>query len=322
MHAVWRSIGWQLAAAGAAMAACFVPATAVGQVRVEAEPGGLVSLSPSEETRALFDRNGLFRVAGGVLPGGHAAFLLERNGTDTPVPVSDVRPVAVGDGNVGLRLGGITYAVDMPRGLACPLGQFVARDGLIAYTVPKYLDVDSRAMLLRAGLVRHRIAREFDGTPFETLLKAADFGATAPLPQATANKMMAEINRADGIGGLMLAASDVGDNMVGSFLNGGMQVTYRVYLMQGAGRVEIGGVPLRYYWTMEPAATAGVFAVEMYAQNWPAGSHLTDWTVPGAQPTQYDIVNFYQVAGMFRQLHDADPAEFAGFVDAVCGRAT
>jgi hypothetical protein len=73
---------------------------------------------------------------------------------------------------------------------------------------------------------------------------------------------------------------------------------------------------------MEPAATAGVFAVEMYAQNWPAGSHLTDWTVPGAQPTQYDIVNFYQVAGMFRQLHDADAAGFAGFVDAVCGRAT
>jgi hypothetical protein len=295
---------------------------AAAQVRTEAAPASLVNPATSDATRTLFEHGGLFRVAGGVLPGGHATFLLEENGRDVPVPAADISAVALGDGGMALRHGGTTYAVAMPRGLACPLGQFVARDGLIAYTVPKYMDIDSQAMLVHAGLVRHHFAREFDGTRFEKLLRAADFGVTAPLPPALAQDILDTINHANGIGGLMLAASEEGGSMVGSYLNGGMQVTYRVYLMQGADRVEIGGVPLRYFWAMQPAATAGVFAVEMYAQNWPAGSQLTDWSAPGAQPTQYDIVNFYQVAGMFHQLHDADAARFAGFVDAVCGRAT
>jgi len=67
---------------------------------------------------------------------------------------------------------------------------------------------------------------------------------------------------------------------------------------------------------------AGVFAVDVLAQNWPAGTRLTDLTAPGAQPTQYDIVNFYQVAGLFRQLHLSNPAQFNNFVDQARNKTT
>lgn len=310
----------KLARAAALLAGCLTPSAAMAQVRTEAAPAGLVNPAASAEAQAMFERSGLFMVAGGVVPAGHAVFLLERDGEAMPVPATSVRPVVLADGATGLQSGGTTFTVGMPGGLACPLGQFVARDGLVAYTVPKYVDPDSRAAMLRAGVVHHRIAREFDGTIFEKLLKAADFGATEPLPPALTQQIIAGINRSNGITGMVIDASDDVNAMVGSYINSGMQVTYRVYLMPRTGRVEIGGVPLRYFWKMERDRSAGVFSVEMYAQDWAAGIRLTDLAAPNARPTQYDVVNFYQVAGMFAQLHESDAAAFSAFVDQACGK--
>jgi hypothetical protein len=313
-----RSIARHLVGSAAALAAwCAIPSAAPAQVRTEPDAGALVTPA-SPELAALFQRNGYFMISGGVLPGGSARFFVEQSGTDRPMPATAVQAIAMPDGSVALRNGGATYQVGMPQGLACPLGQFVARDGLIAYTVPKYIDPDSRMMMRRAGLVRHRIAREFDGTPFEALLKAADFGDTQPLPPALEAQIAGNINTAHGIGGLVLVASEDLDTLIGSYINSGLQVTYHVYLMPGTGRVEIGGVPLRYYWKMDRDGTGAVFSVELYAQDWPAGSHLS---APGAKPTQYDIVNFFQVAGLFQQLHESDAAGFAAFVDRACGKA-
>jgi len=315
------SIARHLVASLAALAATLtLPPTAAAQVRVESDASLLVAPA-SPELAALFRRNGYFLIAGGVVPVGSASFSLEQNGTDQPMAASGVKPVAMSDGSMALRSGGAMYQVGMPPGLACPLGQFVARDGLIAYTVPKYVDQNSPANMVRAGLVRHRVAREFDGTPFIPLLKAADFGDTQPLPPALSERISDAINSAHGIGRFVLDASVDLDKLIGSYLNTGLQVTYHVYLMPGTGRVEIGGVPLRYFWKMENDGSAAVFTVEMYAQDWPAGSHLTNVTAPDAKPTQYDIVNFYQVAALFQQLHDNDAAGFATFVDRACGKA-
>jgi hypothetical protein len=315
------SIARHLVAPVAALAATLtLPPTAAAQVRIEPDANLLVSAA-SPELEALFRRNGYFLIAGGVVPGGSARFFLEQNGTDQPIAASAVQPVAMADGSMALRSRGATYQVGMPPGLACPLGQFVSRDGLIAYTVPKYVDQESPANMVRAGLVRHRVAREFDGTPFVPLLKAADFGDTQPLPPALTQRISDAINKTHGIGRLVLDASMDLDAMIGSYLNSGLQVSYHVYLMPGSGRVEIGGVPLRYYWTLDNGGAAAIFSVEMYAQDWPAGSHLTNVTAPDAKPTQYDIVNFYQVAGLFQQLHESDAAGFASFVDRACGKA-
>jgi hypothetical protein len=304
--------------AGATLAACLMPCTALTQVRTEASPAALVDPVATRQAQALFERSGLFMIAGGVLPVGHAAFFLERGGATVPVDAASLHLVADPGGDVALRGAGATYLVGMPHGLACPLGRFVARDGLIAYTVPKYIDPESRSEMLRAGLLHHHIAREFDGTAFAALLKAADFGATVPLPPGVAERITDGINAPNGIRGLVIAASEDMNGLIGSYINSGMQVTYHVYLMAGSGRVEIGGVPLRYFWKMEPGGAAGVFSVEMYAQNWPAGTALSDVTAPGARPTQYDVVNFYQVAGLFWQMHDTDKDGFARFVDQAC----
>jgi hypothetical protein len=311
----------RLACASAALALCLLPVEALAQVRTEPAPAALIDPSASAQTRALFERSGLFTVAGGVLPVGHAAFVLEQNGATIPVPATDVRIVSGADGKVALRAGGAEYTVGMPAGLACPLATFVARDGVVAYTVPKYVDQDSRMAMLHAGLVHHRIAREFDGTPFAALLRAADFGEATKLPDALAAQITAGINKANGISGMVIAASDDPAAMVGSYVNSGMQVTYRVYLQARNGRAEIGGVPLRYYWRLEPDGSAGLFAVDMYAQDWAPGARLTDFSVPGSKPTQYDVVNFYQVSALMFQLHESDGADFARFVDQACGKA-
>jgi hypothetical protein len=167
-------------------------------------------------------------------------------------------------------------------------------------------------------LKRHRIAREFDGTVFEPLLHAADFAATVPLAPDVAQALTGGLNEANGLAGFVIDAADQTDRPIGSLINTDAQVRYRVYLMASSHRVEIGGVPLRYFWQLDRSGAAGVFAVAEIAQNWPADTRLTDWSAPHAVPSQYDVVNFYQVSGLFRQMHLSQPAQFDAFVESAC----
>jgi hypothetical protein len=180
------------------------------------------------------------------------------------------------------------------------------------------MDEESRRAMMRAGLRHHRIAREFDGTVFEPLLKAADFAQTTPLPPDLAHALTADMNKANGLGGYVFEVADQAAEPIGSLINTDAQVRYRVYLEASTHRVEIGGVPLRYFWQLDQSGAAGVFAVDELAQSWPAGTILTDWSAPHPAPTQYDVVNFYQVSGLFRQLHLSQPAKFDSFVAAAC----
>lgn len=304
-------------------------APAAAQVRREADTAAMVNPDASPALQSLFARSGLFMIAGGVLPSGHTLFLLERHGADQPVAPGSVRLALLADGTAALTHGGMSYRIGMPAGLACPLGEFVGRGGVIAYTVPRYMDPRSRLAMREAGLAHHRVAREFDGTAFESLLRAADFAQTEPLPPAVASRIAESINESHGLRGMVLNASDDDGPMIGSFINSDLQMTYHVYLMPPAeaksatgatsiGTVEIGGVPLRYFWKLDGAGGAAVFGVEIYAQNWPASARLADLTKPGAQPTQYDVVNLYQVAALFRAVHETDAAGFTAFVGQAC----
>ncbi len=302
----------------AVAAACLIAGSAQAQIRVEPDTTAFVDPSGSALARALFGRDGYFMIAGGVVLAGSAAFYLEHDGADQPVDAHSVVPQITPDGAVSLSYGGVEYRVGMPRALACPLGRFVARDGLIAYTVPKFMDPESRQAMLQAGLKRHRIAREFDGTVFEPLLHAADFAATVPLPSNVGEALTASLNSANGLSGFVIEAADETDRPIGSLVNTDAQVRYRVYLQAVSHRVEIGGVPLRYFWQLDRSGAAGVFAVAELAQSWPAGTVLTDWSALHAMPSQYDVVNFFQISGLFRQIHLAQPARFDAFVEAAC----
>jgi hypothetical protein len=288
------------------------------QVRVERKPSVFVDPSAGPAASELFARSGYFMIAGGVVLGGSAALYLEQGGSDQPVPARAVAPVVDAGGHVALMYGGSAYRVGMPAGLACPLGRFVARDGIIAYTVPKFMDAESRRMMMQAGLRHHRIAREFDGTMFEPLLRAADFAATTPLAPDMAQALTAALNDANSLDGFVLASADGPDRPIGSLINADVQVRYQVFLMRASQSVEVAGVPLRYFWQLDRSGAAGVFAVDIFAQNWPAGSTLSDLAAPGAHPTQYDIVNFYQVSGLFKELHRSNPSAFGAFVAKAC----
>ena len=219
---------------------------AYGQVRFEPR-SPFIDQRTDPAAAMLFGSNGYFRIAGGVVLDGAAVLYLEANGTDRAIPADQVRPLVNPGGSMSLRYEGADYRVGMPAGLACPLGRFVARDGFIAYTVPKYMDPDSMRLMMRAGLRHHRVAREFDGTRFEALLRAADFASTTPLPDTIEQHLTTSLNDADGMRGFVIDAADAEDQPIGSLINTDIQVTYHVYLMQATQQVEIGGVPLRYF---------------------------------------------------------------------------
>jgi hypothetical protein len=288
------------------------------QIRVAPAESTYIDPDSGPLAKALFGRSGYFMIAGGVVLGGTAQFYLEQNGTDRPINPADVQPAAMGNGEIALTYDGAAYRIGMPAGLACPLGKFVDRGGIVAYTVPKFLDDDSLRTMMRIGLRHHRIAKEFDGTIFEPLLRAADFGRTRPLPPDLARKLSGDINTANGVDGFVLRVADGNDQVVGSLINTDAQVRYQVYLIPATHRVEIAGVPLRYYWQMEPGGDAAVFAVDELSQDWAAGTHLTDWSALVARATQFDVVNFYQVSGVFRQLYSTQPRAFAAATKAVC----
>ena len=292
--------------------------SAQAQVRLEPNPQAMVNPAPSAPLQSLFAPSGIFLIAGGVLPTGHTSFLLDGTEGEQLLAPGSIHAEVLPSGGVALRSGDVAYKIGMPPGLACPLGKFVARDGVIAYTIIKYMDPESELAIRRAGLARRRIAHEFDGTPFEALLKAADFGDAVPLDPGIAGPIEAEINQANGLHGAIIETADDSDTMIGSYINSDFQTDYHVYLEPTTQTVEIGGVPLRYYWKLERSGAAGVFAVDIYAQDWAPGTRLTDWTRKGAKPTQYDVVNFYQVAALFRELHTTDADGFGKFVQQAC----
>ncbi len=293
--------------------ACCFSFAASAQVRV-APPTAEISTPSVGLAQALFGENGYFRIAGGVVLGGKSAFYLENDGSDTRLPAGAVRPVGVPGGGFALRYGGHVYALRTQAGLACPLGRFLDRGGIVAYTVPRFLDERAREDMIRAGIAQHRLAHEFIGTGFDDLLRAADFATTTPLPDEVAGRLIDAMNDSTGLSGYALRASYQLAGMVGSVLNTDSTTTYRTYLLPNTDQVVISGVPLRYFWSYDNGA-AGIFAVTAFAQDWPAGTTLSD---ARKQPTQYDVVNFYQVAGVMRQLHQTDPKAFAAAVATSC----
>jgi hypothetical protein len=287
----------------------------VAQVRRAASYSTFINPAPTPVVRGTFVRGGLFAIAGGVVLHGKAQFLIESATAKQTVAGATVRLAYENPGAVYLTQGGNRYSLDMHRGLACPLGRFVQRGGEIAYTIPEDESPAGSARLTKRGLVEtgpgEWIAKEFANGMFASLMEAADFADVDPLPETLAANLVTSVNT-------YVSPAERTEVEGGSYINSDAQVTYRVFLMEGKNRVEISGVPLRYYWRQAADGSAIVRRIAALSQDWPANTRLTTFSRASAEPTQYDIVSFYQTAAVFRQLNAAAPGDFKLFVTSAC----
>lgn len=272
----------------------------------------------NDATYRTFRAGGLAGIAGGVLFQGQARFLRE-NGVQELVDSGALALSAGPAASVTLTLGTTRYAYKLHNGMACPLGKFVERGGEIAFTIPPDESPEAFARLNAAGAVRVPryanpvfAATEFARTAFIPLLEKADFADVVPLPRELESRIADNINRAAGTGPVQ------GE---GVYVNSDAQTTYAVYLVDeqpGRGRVEVSGVPLKYSWVRRRDGSFGVFKVEAFSDRWNGPQSLTVFQ-RSSEATQYDVVSFYQAAGVFRAMQQANPVTFSAFVRAACG---
>jgi hypothetical protein len=220
------------------------------------------------------------------------------------------------------------YSVEMHKGLACPLGKFVERDGKIAYTIPEGRGnvqkmtaaglVDQKASVGDPGLDNflplgsQKIAKEFADGPFVRLLFAADFAQTVPLLAPMKNSLIKKLNDAVGPG------RGEPQKDWASYFNTDEQMPYNVYLVDSGGRIDMEGGPLRYYWNYGVDRSAVISDVKALSQNWPENSRLTDFFASKDRATQYDVISLFQTAALFRELKSANSVRFRSFVAAAC----
>jgi hypothetical protein len=274
--------------------------------------------SPNNATYRTFSPGGLAGIAGGVLFQGNAKFLRE-HGTSELVDTGSLVLSMGTPPAVTITFEATRYNYKLHAGMACPLGKFVNRGGEIVFTIPEDNSADAYARLKAAGVGRLATysnpvfgANEFIGTPFIPLLDKVDFADVVQLPPDLERAIADNINRTSGTGPV---------EGRGVYVNSDAQTTYSIYLVDdqpGRGHVEISGVPLKYSWVQRRDGSFGVFKVEAFSQQWSGPQSLTAFQ-GNSEPTQYDVVSFYQAAGMFRALQRANPTAFATFVDSACG---
>jgi len=266
-----------------------------------------------------FGRGGFAFIAGGVVLNGQAQFYLEDSRGAQAVSPGDVTLRIDGSQNVYLNYRETGYKLEAHRGIACPLGQFIARNGAVGFTIPPNVpaefEEEQERQLREAGLVFASggwIAKEFANTNTASLLEEADFADTVDLPDDLNNHLIQTINAA--VGG------DRDENMEveGSYVNTDSQITYQVYLLAQSRRVDVAGVPLRYSWSHANDGSAIVTLVEAFSTDWPKGSLIADLSAHNGDTSQYDYVVFYQTGGIFRQIFMSNPTSFRSFVAKAC----
>ena len=274
----------------------------------------VVDISPffhAEIEPKTFD--GPHLIGGGVFLEGQAEFYVERAGASSRVPAKSLTLRAGADGATFIDYAGAAYRVEIHLGLACPLGQFIARDGSLLYSLPPTDGPHVDRELTNAGLVQissgEWLAKEFKGTIFEALAEKADFARTEPLPRTLNAAAIDSVNRHVG------NARGVRAVRIGSYLNSDRQIVYKAYLVEETKSVDVAGVPLRYYWDFTPSGKPLVSEVEALSQRWGAAT-MSNLTLK--PPSQYDVVVLYQTGALLRQISKDQPTSFKNFVAKAC----
>ena len=264
-----------------------------------------------------------FRIGGGVFLDGSAEFFLETAEGTTPILADEVT-LRFSESSVFLDTNSGAFPLEMHEGLACPLSRMILRGGKIAYSLPPEKDSSAREALQAEGMVAvqgnltgEAVAAEFADMPFYALVEGADYASTEPLSEDIRTQAIEAVSAAAGLN-VQTGLSYF------TYLNSDQQVTYQVFLVQSdPARVDIAGVPLRYYWTYDPERPSA-----------PVITDIEIWSIAGLTETesltrpmdvlvvggfrQYDYIVLYQVAGLFRTLANTQPEAFRRFSEAAC----
>jgi len=278
--------------------------------------------APTQRVARHFRRVGAYRITRGVLFDSSAVFFLERGSGRIPVAASALALDMDAAGRVFLTHAGTRFQMEVHAGLSCPLGRFVQRNGTLAYsiTAPARFSQELGTHGLvpgteREGFGREWIPREFSGSPFLDLLYEADLAReVVDLPENVSTSLLVNVNRAVGRLPRSVETFDVVD---GSYMNTDSLIPYRVFLVAGANRVDVSGVPLRYHWREGRDGSLIVIGVQAFSQDFKERG-ISNLASRGASPTHYDVVVLYQTAAVFRALRRTDPARFTQFVTRAC----
>jgi hypothetical protein len=286
--------------------ALLVVCDAAGQVRRRIEISRFVQ--PSRVGSAVAGRyfTRAFRFAGGVVPRGTAVFINpagRRLGTRQLELVildkSKLRNNRTDYDAIGIRWNGKIYQLAAQDDLIYPLMKFIQRGSYIAFTIP-VVDFDENYFrensLLSDGGVGY-VAKEFLTPSHIELLQEIDLDTETQemLPKETAGIMRA-INRGNRQSAEM-----------GTYVNADFHIAYQVFLANANGKnvVDVGGLPLRYSWSVARDGRAVIDEVQVF-------------TFPEDEFSLQDrAVMFFQTAAILRQFSQDNPREFNRFLREV-----
>jgi hypothetical protein len=295
------------------------PAVA-GKIRKTTHYSPFFNPVPTSPQLAFFrPPDGDWRITGGVVLRGSAAFYVETEGNSTPVPVKELTLKSGTDGTVTISRNQESYRLDIFPQFACPLGKFIQRGAQIAYTELIGVTQDMVKQIADRGLVdsnlvsrsSNSVAREFYNTPFERLFKMADNAKVSSLPESIARPIIVNLN--EKIGG---DPNQVFDRF--AYVHADFQVTYKIYLVEASKEVDTEGVPLRFHLKSKTGSSPYIDTVEVFAQNWADGAKLANGTDPNQPFSQYDVVWAFQTAAIFREFRRSDKSAFDAFVADAC----
>ena len=274
-----------------------------GQVRRKIEIAKVIQPT-SSGARSYFPRQ--FRFGGGVVPRGSAEFF---NPTGERIGASQLRFVVLDKaklsnnrtdyGAIGIRWNGDVYQLSVPDDLIYPMMRFIERGSYIAYTIP--VAGYNKAYFKRNALVEGGggyVAKEFEDIADFLGDVDLDF-EVEQLREDLKAKIMRDVNTTRN--GTLKKAYDMG-----SYVNADFHVKYQVYLeAKGKKVVDVGGLPLRYYWNIARDGSAVLDDVEVFR-------------FPEEQFDTHDrAVLFFQTAAILRQLRQDNIVEFNRFLKEV-----
>jgi hypothetical protein len=287
--------------------------TAVSQVRRDIQISKFVN--PSRVAGVYFKKS--FRFGGGVVPRGSARFWSPTNG---PLGAKQLELVILdkaklGNGRpdydaIGIRWQGEVYQLGTQDDLIYALMKFVQRESYIAYTVPvagfdeDYFKasqlVPFRNVRFPGRTLMGYVAIEFKSPRHGEFVESVDFARARKMPAANKQKIIQDINTRVKGSGKQIAG-------YGTYVNADFHVTYQVYLTTDRGRrvVDVGGLPLRYHFSVASDDTAIIRNVEVFS-------------FPQDQFGLQDrAVMFFQTAALLRQFNQDNKPAFNRFLNEV-----
>jgi len=287
--------------------ALLIVCDAAGQVRRRIEISRFVQPSSrvgSAVAGRFFAR--AFRFAGGVVPRGSAVFInpegrrLSARQLELVIldkaKLSNNRPDYDA---IGIRWNSKIYQLAAEDDLIYSLMKFIQRGSYIAFTIPVF-DFDENYFRQNALLddgAGGYIAKEFLTPSHIRLLHEIDLDTETEemLPKEKAGIMRA-INRGSG------QLSEIG-----TYVNADFHIAYQVFLANANGKnvIDVGGLPLRYSWSVRRSGTVVIDEVEVF-------------TFPEEEFSLQDrAVLFFQTAAILRQFSRDNPREFNRFLREV-----